>query len=62
MLIVTKLDCEREGGSWFNNEINFDNVINAMVTLFQMMTTEGWQSVMYNGIDAVGIDMQPKKD
>ena len=27
-----------------------------------MMTTEGWQSVMYNGIDAVGIDMQPKKD
>jgi len=27
-----------------------------------MMTTEGWQRVMYNGIDATGIDMQPKKN
>ena len=26
------------------------------------MTTEGWQSVMYNGMDARGIDMQPKKN
>ena len=33
-----------------------------MVTQFQMMTTEGWQRVMYNGIDATGIDMQPKKN
>jgi len=27
-----------------------------------MMTTEGWMSVMYNGIDAAGIDMQPQKN
>ena len=27
-----------------------------------MMTTEGWMSVMYNGIDATGVDMQPKKN
>ena len=27
-----------------------------------MMTTEGWMNVMYNGIDARGVDLQPKKD
>ena len=27
-----------------------------------MMTTEGWIDVMNNGIDSVGIDMQPKKN
>jgi hypothetical protein len=42
--------------------MNFDNVFQAMMTQFQMMTTEGWQKVMYNGIDATGIDMQPKKN
>lgn len=30
------------------------------MTLFQMMTTEGWMTVMYNGMDARGVDMQPK--
>ena len=45
-----------------NEEINFDNVVNAILTLFQMMTTEGWMSVMYSGIDAAGVDKQPKKD
>ena len=32
------------------------------MSLFQMMTTEGWQGVMYNGMDATGVDMQPQKD
>lgn len=27
-----------------------------------MMTTEGWLDVMYDGIDARGIDLQPKRD
>ena len=27
-----------------------------------MMTTEGWMEVMYNGIDARGVDLQPKED
>tara|TARA_B110000285_G_C14849021_1_gene479041 strand:+ start:543 stop:767 length:225 start_codon:yes stop_codon:yes gene_type:complete len=27
-----------------------------------MMTTEGWQNLMFQGIDATGIDMQPKKN
>lgn len=34
----------------------------AMLTLFQMMTTEGWMSVLYAGVDAVGVDQQPVQD
>ena len=33
-----------------------------MLNLFQMMTTEGWLKVMYNGIDSSGVGKQPKKD
>ena len=43
-------------------EANFDNVVTAFLTLFQMMTTEGWTDVMWDGIDSVGIEMQPKKN
>jgi len=39
---------------------NFDNVIIACVTLFEMMTTEGWVITMSRGIDSRGIDKQPR--
>jgi hypothetical protein len=32
------------------------------LSLFIMMTTEGWLEVMYSGIDATGIDKQPEKN
>mmetsp|Transcript_9191 Transcript_9191/g.12201 ORF Transcript_9191/g.12201 Transcript_9191/m.12201 type:complete len:82 (-) Transcript_9191:1829-2074(-) len=32
------------------------------MSLFIMMTTEGWLGVAYHGIDATGEDMQPKQD
>lgn len=60
--IVTKQDCLDLGGQWANAQTNFDNFFNAMSALFQMMTTEGWQNLMFQGIDATGIDMQPKKN
>ena len=50
-------DCLKLGGQWRNANENFDNVIEAMSTLFQMMTTEGWQDVMYTGIDAKGVNL-----
>ena len=49
-----------EGGKWTNAVQNFDNTFNAMFSLFQLMTTEGWIQMMYQGIDSVGINMQPK--
>ena len=33
-----------------------------MMTLFEMMTTEGWLTVMFGGMDSVGIDKQPEKN
>jgi hypothetical protein len=42
-----------------NKDENFDNIMNAVATLFVMSTTEGWIDIMASGIDATGIDMQP---
>ena len=50
-------DCLDYGGLWENHDFNFDNVVNAMMCLFQMMTTEGWMEVMYVGIDARGVGL-----
>lgn len=59
-IINNKTDCLDQGGTWKNANSNFDNCIQAMSTLFQMTSTEGWTDVMYNGIDSVGLDMEPK--
>jgi hypothetical protein len=45
-----------------NADQNFDNLPQAISTLFQMSTTEGWIDVMNRGIDAVGADFQPIKE
>lgn len=54
--IVTKQDCLDAGFDWANSDSNFDNIIQAMRTLFILTTTEGWAGVMYTGVDAAGID------
>ena len=28
---------------WLNQELNFDNIANAILTLFTMLTAEGWE-------------------
>jgi hypothetical protein len=61
--VVTKEDCEGIlGAEWVNARSNFDNIFDAMMALFEMMTTEGWLTVMFNGVDSVGIDKQPSKN
>ena len=50
--ILTKWDCLDYGGEWINRKGNFDNVINAMTTMFGMMSTEGWLEVMWNAVDS----------
>jgi hypothetical protein len=34
--------------------------VQSMKTLFEMATTEGWTAVMYQGVDAIGVDYQPR--
>ncbi|XP_055999821.1 muscle calcium channel subunit alpha-1-like isoform X18 [Ostrea edulis] len=40
---------ERE---WTNNPLNYDNVPEAMLTLFAVSTFEGWPGLLYQSIDA----------
>ncbi|KAM3175291.1 hypothetical protein ACTXT7_008792 [Hymenolepis weldensis] len=42
---------------WIQNELNFDNVANAMLTLFVVLTFEGWPPILYYGIDSNEEDM-----
>jgi len=60
--ILTKQDCLDWGGTWYLRERNFDNIYSAILVLFEIITTEGWLNVMYDGVDSVGVDMQPKKN
>ena len=57
--VKTRRDWYNIGGQWENHDANFDNVLNAILTLFQMMTKDEWIPIMDNGIDANGIENQP---
>jgi voltage-gated cation channel len=62
--VVSRQNCTDFGGEWQVPIENFDSAPKGMLTLLEMMTTEGWIDVMYNGLDAVpvkdGMEMQPK--
>ena len=47
MGIKSSHDCADRGGEWVNMRSNFDDIVKAMICLFEMMTTEGWMKVMY---------------
>merc|ERR1719502_2151909 len=42
-----------------NMNRNFDNIGQAILTLFEIATTEGWVGVMHSAMDATAIDQHP---
>ena len=60
--ILTKWDCMDYGGEWRNNEDNFDNVLTAMITMFGMISTEGWLDVMWAAVDSTEIHQVPRRN
>ncbi|XP_022106176.1 sodium channel protein 1 brain-like [Acanthaster planci] len=52
-------DCISLNYTWESNKINFDNVMNGYLALFQVATFEGWQEVIEDAVDNRGVDMQP---
>ena len=40
--ILSEWDCYDYGGEWLKPDSNFDNVGRAILTMFTLMTTEGW--------------------
>ena len=50
--VISEWDCYDYGGEWLQYEANFDDVGKAMMTMFTMMTTEGWTNVTWQAVDA----------
>ena len=44
------------GGDWIRMDSNFDNILEAMLTLFKLAITEGWIQIMNQAIDTVGFE------
>ncbi|XP_014399314.1 PREDICTED: voltage-dependent T-type calcium channel subunit alpha-1I [Myotis brandtii] len=40
-------------------QYNFDNLGQALMSLFVLASKDGWVNIMYNGLDAVAVDQQP---
>jgi hypothetical protein len=47
-----------KGNRWVNHKYNFDNLGQALMSLFVLSSKDGWVSIMYQGLDAVGPDLQ----
>ncbi|XP_023189639.1 voltage-dependent T-type calcium channel subunit alpha-1I-like [Xiphophorus maculatus] len=57
--ITNKTDCIRASYRWVHHKYNFDNLGQALMSLFVLASKDGWVNIMYHGLDAVGIDRQP---
>jgi hypothetical protein len=51
----TYVECLAEGGEWVAAQQSYDNYFRSLLTLFEVMTLEDWQGVMYNSIDTTDI-------
>lgn len=47
-------DCVSLGGEWKVLRYNFDNTLNALLTLFVVSSKDGWVEVMQNGVISMG--------
>lgn len=56
----TRIDCEKANGVWKRYDSNFDNTINAMMTLFIVSSFEGWPNIMQNCVDTDSEGRGPK--
>uniref|UniRef100_A0A1I7VI90 Ion_trans domain-containing protein n=1 Tax=Loa loa TaxID=7209 RepID=A0A1I7VI90_LOALO len=58
--VTTKTDCLMDPRNrWVNHRYNFDNLGQALMSLFVLSSKDGWVAIMYQGIDATGVDLQP---
>ncbi|KAL1497716.1 hypothetical protein ABEB36_008627 [Hypothenemus hampei] len=57
--VVDKNDCFARGYEWKNEKYNFDDLVQALMSLFVLSSRDGWVNIMYTGLDAVGVDKQP---
>lgn len=56
-LLLNEAECILQGFSWNTLHPNYDNIVNAMQTLFILSSLEGWPDIMYQAIDAQDIGL-----
>ncbi|KAM4632297.1 voltage-dependent T-type calcium channel subunit alpha-1H [Discoglossus pictus] len=57
--ITNRSDCSRARYKWVRRKYNFDNLGQALMSLFVLSSKDGWVNIMYDGLDAVATDIQP---
>ncbi|XP_034960249.1 voltage-dependent T-type calcium channel subunit alpha-1G isoform X4 [Zootoca vivipara] len=57
--ITNRSDCAEASYKWVRHKYNFDNLGQALMSLFVLASKDGWVDIMYDGLDAVGVDQQP---
>uniref|UniRef100_UPI00398F71E0 voltage-dependent T-type calcium channel subunit alpha-1G n=1 Tax=Pristiophorus japonicus TaxID=55135 RepID=UPI00398F71E0 len=57
--VTNKSDCFQANYKWTRHKYNFDNLGQALMSLFVLASKDGWVDIMYDGLDAVGVDQQP---
>uniref|UniRef100_A0A4W6C372 Voltage-dependent T-type calcium channel subunit alpha-1H n=1 Tax=Lates calcarifer TaxID=8187 RepID=A0A4W6C372_LATCA len=60
--ITNKSDCLQANYRWIRRKYNFDNLVQALMSLFVLSCKDGWVNIMYDGLDAVGVDQQPVRN
>uniref|UniRef100_A0A8C8DJ11 Calcium channel, voltage-dependent, T type, alpha 1H subunit a n=1 Tax=Oryzias sinensis TaxID=183150 RepID=A0A8C8DJ11_9TELE len=60
--VTNKSDCLQANYRWTNRKYNFDNLFKALMSLFVLSCKDGWVNIMYDGLDAVGVDQQPVRN
>ncbi|CAM1312536.1 CACNA1G (predicted) [Pycnogonum litorale] len=62
--IRNRTDCLNSDphNEWVNRRYNFDDLGQALMALFVLSSKDGWVNIMYNGLDAVGVDQQPQEN
>ncbi|KAK7939671.1 hypothetical protein WMY93_002997 [Mugilogobius chulae] len=60
--ITNKSDCLDAKYRWIRRKYNFDNLVQALMSLFVLSCKDGWVNIMYDGLDAVGVDQQPVRN
>jgi voltage-dependent calcium channel L type alpha-1D len=58
--VTSRMVCSYLNASWERTiPQSFDNVLMALLTFYEISTTEGWVTLMLAGVDATDVDMQP---
>ena len=51
-----KFNCLADGSSWTTHDWNFDNIINALITLYVAAFLDNWQTIMFSASDISDIN------